>query len=73
LADRRGVPEDGKSKDEDKPKSRFPSKREFARRETARIDRQERYDEAIEETERQVIRLRCYSGKIVNCTQQYVR
>jgi hypothetical protein len=48
----------GKPKDEDKPKSRFPSKRELASQATARIDRQKHDDEAMEEMERQAIRLR---------------
>jgi hypothetical protein len=58
LADRKGVPGEGRSKDEDQRKSRLPSKRELARQATARIDRQKRDDEAMEEMERQEIRLR---------------
>jgi hypothetical protein len=58
LAGHKGVPVKGKSEVEDKPKSRFPSKRELARRDTARIDKQRRDDEAMEEMERQAIRLR---------------
>jgi hypothetical protein len=61
LTGRRGVPGAGKSKDEDTPKSRFPSKRELARRDTARIDKQRRDDEAMDAMdamERQAILLR---------------
>jgi hypothetical protein len=38
----------GKSEIEDKPKSRFPNKRDLERQETARLDRQRRENEEME-------------------------
>jgi hypothetical protein len=58
LAGRKEVPKREKSEDEDKPKSRFPSKRERARQATARDNRQKQIAEDMEEMEGRAVRLR---------------